>query len=258
VLGRVLPVGDAREVEQAPAGDERHGVVVLVAVEDDCTTTSSSRQHTRRCHEVAQQGHAGNTTGAVAMQGAALGRARLTFPDACLDEELGTLVAGEQRHVQPAVLGTGTVLVEHGIHLSVAHLQANSATGVCGNRCLLSFRMQGNRQRRWRWPGTHVGVLGVQWRGAFAIPRQNVIAAARRHAVVSDAHDAVVGVNDARAHLGGGVCSGGGETDAVVAGEATGAVERRPPSRPRSAPSSADRALAPLLRIADKKATPKK
>lgn len=38
-----------------------------------------------------------------------------------LDDELGALVAGEQRHVHDAALHVGTVLVHDGIEFGVAH-----------------------------------------------------------------------------------------------------------------------------------------
>ena len=43
-------------------------------------------------------------------------------PDAALDDHLGALVAGEQRHVDGAARHVLRVLVEDGVHLGVTHV----------------------------------------------------------------------------------------------------------------------------------------
>lgn len=51
-----------------------------------------------------------------------------------LDDELGALVAGEQRHVHDAALHIGAVLVHDGVELSVAHWGVKGAGGGGGGR----------------------------------------------------------------------------------------------------------------------------
>lgn len=47
-----------------------------------------------------------------------------------LDDELGALVAGEQRHVHDAALHVGTVLVHDGIEFGVAHWVGREGGGM--------------------------------------------------------------------------------------------------------------------------------
>ena len=77
------------------------------------------------------------------------------LPDARLDDHLGTLVAGEQGHVDDAVGYALGVFVEDGVHLCVAD----------------------------------VHVLGLQRVGGALSPRQLVVGAAAGKTVVADTDD---------------------------------------------------------------------
>ena len=45
-------------------------------------------------------------------------------------DDLGALIAGEERDVKRAVFAVGRVLVEDGVHLSMAHIQVFGQQGV--------------------------------------------------------------------------------------------------------------------------------
>ena len=95
------------------------------------------------------------------------------FLHAALNDGLGALVAGEQRHIDPAAPQVTAVGVQDGVQLRV----------------------------------DHIGILGHR---AFPLPGKFVIGAALGHAVVAGGDDDIVLGHDAGAHLRAGVLAAHG------------------------------------------------
>ena len=121
--------------------------------------------------------------------------------DARLDDELRAFIAGEHRNVDDTPLQGAAVAVQDGVRFGVAD------EGVLGVQVFGVVDADDHFR-------------GVALKDLLPAPRQVVVAAAHREAVVPDTHDAAVVVNDAGTYLAVGVfaslCGEHGDAHEVV------------------------------------------